>query len=333
MRSIIEIKKELFDQISPENQALVLLHELMHHTPFGQHVVISPIIKNLSILLPLKNLQDQGHLGLLSDQEFDASEQLEKLMSKLEGQTKRSVLRNGGGLVEGLDSKDGTNFVDLGSSLIVRGGQATANKLVNSHVDMNECGTFSQNEFSGSDIEFQCNQYAQKILSNRFVQSDLEVKATFFYGGDFVGNTFSYTHLLNSFVELQSKGSQDIKNNHFDTINICGDILLGGSNNTMMEVHEHVGQCGGYVANFRGNRSYLKGVDLSLGAGMLSLGNGDTVIELKELSPGILMLGDLVTLDHDSFGERYESCNTTIPAHAIIENQTIPCGEIHPGGQ
>ena len=153
-RIIIEVLKDLFDQLSPENQALILAHEFMHHKTYGQHWVISPIIQSLNDLVPVSHRQDSGDRSALSDGELHSSQLLQNIIGAVTGDSE-TVTRNGGGIVRGLPSTD-TNFVGITSRLSCSG----------------DCVNITNNALIGSDVRVDF----VSTVGNNFVRSDLEVK-------------------------------------------------------------------------------------------------------------------------------------------------------------
>lgn len=154
-RIIVELLQNLFDQLSPDNQALVLTHEFMHHKSYGQHWVIAPIIQDLNVLIPLSHLQEAGNRALLTDAQLAASQDLQNILGSVTGASD-FVTRNGGGIVlAGPKASPDANFVGATSRLICH----------------DDCVGVSGNTLVGSRVEIQSTQAS----GNLFVRSNIEL--------------------------------------------------------------------------------------------------------------------------------------------------------------
>lgn len=83
LRRIAEIKTSIFDRLDPHVQALIVLHEVLHHEEIGGHEVISPFIQALNTLSIVRARQASGDQADISKAEYKASIQFEALVKSL----------------------------------------------------------------------------------------------------------------------------------------------------------------------------------------------------------------------------------------------------------
>lgn len=274
IRPIVELLQGPFDQLEPRYQALVLLHELMHHKPYGQHVVISPIIESLNVLLPLKHLQDAGDRSPLTDQQFNESQKLEKLMSAFEHAPAMNVTRNGGGLWEGVEPKGDHLFIGVTSTLSEQysNGSISNGILIDSHVTLDNCGKVNKNTFVRSNIDIKCSALAASypqayqmddVLQNQFTDSDLKIDMTFFVG-DFTKNIIDQVRTkfenlgASSTIRIEPRENKPnspitISENVFRSITANQYINLIGSKNVISNIHQGEDNAGQRIINIQGD--------------------------------------------------------------------------------
>jgi len=104
----IEIKDDLFAPLDLKLQALIILHEYLHHDKnFGSHEVISPFIKGLLPLLGVQERQHKGDRSALQQDELTAATDLLALLKTMsatswsKGSFKwpAEIVSKGGGIV------------------------------------------------------------------------------------------------------------------------------------------------------------------------------------------------------------------------------------------
>ena len=339
IRPVVEIMKGPFDLLSPEYQGLVLLHELMHHKPYGQHTVISPIIKSLNVLLPLKQLQNKGNRSALTDQQLLESRTLERLMSIFEHAPPMTVVRNGGGLLDGAETGGDGTFIGLSSSLrnvFGAGASTLGNTLIDSHVEINGCGDFRENEFINSKVTAKCSALwanhpgayqADRIMNNRFKNSTVNMDFIFFVG-DFSANTFEdVTCGLRTSLDIKPRTPVTISDNILRSITSSREISLNGSANSLTQIRQEMGRMSPDLMTINGDGNRLENIRIKMDAARIALGSKDTLVDFEDSAAGVLTLRDSVQIQSSAYenGESSLDCDTVLPAGAKIQNQPTKC--------
>ncbi len=85
LRRIIEIKESLFKTLTPRNQALMMVHEICHQFQLGGHEMIASMIRDLSVVLEVRDRQQAGDRDTISNSEYQASLELQRILGYLIG--------------------------------------------------------------------------------------------------------------------------------------------------------------------------------------------------------------------------------------------------------
>lgn len=119
---IVELDLKLMtSELSARFTALVVFHEFLHLVPGLDHSVISPLIKNLNMLLSLRDEQIKGSRRALTPTELKASDDFQMLLSHLgfRSYSDWRIHSNGGGVIYGENDFKNTNFLGVSASLRV----------------------------------------------------------------------------------------------------------------------------------------------------------------------------------------------------------------------
>ena len=324
-RIIIEILKDLFDQLSPEYQALVLTHEFMHHKHYGQHSIISPLIQSLNVLLPLKHRQDAGDRTILTDAEFEASTQLQNILAAVEGSYfTGKTIRGGGGVFLGDIGDTGRvtetgNFIGVTSSimLVYAGGsiEASGNVVIDSNITLAQ-GKVDENTFINSQVSVDGGYFA--TVKGNWLQNCVI---------DYLNGSSQD----NRFVDVQAHevdiGSGKNEFEHVHTVRTLDVRGTGNKVHDLNQTEDPYKESGGFsqVLLILGSGNQIDHLNLQ-GAGVLKVSNSAIVNELTLSGRSSLELGNGAQVDHSTVpGSTSWSCEAKIAAGKTVSGQPIAC--------
>jgi hypothetical protein len=311
IRRIIEIKPSIFDKLTARNQALIILHEMLHHESIGGHEVISPIIQSMSTLLAVRDRQHAGDRNPISEAEYQASvsmENLAKAINDCEPDQDECltlhVNRRGGGL-DNLESKvSETNFVGVDSVIWVglgthRNGDAAHgfknNVVIDSDMKIDASGESGcvQNLFESVAVDVQCNSTRSSLQNIQGHSSKV-----------LLGDDIWLKNLRLRSVELKVEQSSEIVDSTFmDTSGGSSAHVRVGKQGKLSRVefnlHGGASSAGGYFTVFSGlsleDRIHLKQIKITTAARQ-----GDVSI----LRKGCTASGLSLKFDSDMTSER-----------------------------
>ncbi len=191
---VIELLENEFKKLSSSHQALLLTHEILHHTDVGSHAFITPIIQSANLLLPTFKKQKASPSSLVkltSEEALAAGTAYSALQNSLCVQSHENgskyinekycrpfqVDPQGGGIIsaetkELLSLVTDNNYVDMSSRIHIDATTEWApiidkNALVSSEVSI-KC---SFNESTGARSQ-------SEIRHNRLIKSELISRCT-----------------------------------------------------------------------------------------------------------------------------------------------------------
>ena len=126
---VIELKKDGFDQLSSHHQALLLLHEILHHVRpeiynqiSNRYVLLSSLVKNLDIIWNRHLQQKSGHYYQLTSEELEASKIIQIILARYDSASEEYIqslaVSNWGGISNNQDFSE-NNKIALDSVVML----------------------------------------------------------------------------------------------------------------------------------------------------------------------------------------------------------------------